>query len=395
MKRVFVTGSGLVSSIGNSVEENLKSLRAGICGISKAEFLNTSYTKSLLFGEIKIRNEEIISEFEINNEGVTRTALLALKAVSECINSSGLTKPELESETTALVGATTVGGMCLTDELYLDANSDHEASPFIDSYDAGAATRFLIAHFKIGGYVNTMNTACSSSANSIIFGSRLIKHGFARRAIVGGVDSLAKFTINGFNSLHILAAGQCMPFDNSRSGLNLGEGAGFLVLESEEVVGSKPILGEITGYANTNDAFHPSSLSDEGKGPVLSMKHALQMAHLKKSDISYVNTHGTGTENNDLIESRAMIKVFETPPPFSSTKSNIGHTLGAAGSIEAIYSLLNLQHQEVFPAINFKTPIQETGLIPVTKNEKLIINHVMSNSFGFGGNCTTLIISKT
>jgi 3-oxoacyl-(acyl-carrier-protein) synthase len=125
------------------------------------------------------------------------------------------------------------------------------------------------------------------------------------------------------------------------------------------------------------------------------MKHALQMAHLKKSDISYVNTHGTGTENNDLIESRAMIKVFETPPPFSSTKSNIGHTLGAAGSIEAIYSLLNLQHQEVFPAINFKTPIQETGLIPVTKNEKLIINHVMSNSFGFGGNCTTLIISKT
>ena len=394
MKRVFVTGAGLVSSIGKSVEENLKSLRSGICGISKAEFLKTSYTESLPFGEVKISNEEINSEFEIEKKGATRTGLLALKAVNECIESSGLTKAELESETTALIGATTVGGMCLTDELYRDANSKHEASEFIDSYEAGAATRFLINHFKIGGYVNTINTACSSSANSIIFGARLIKNGYANRVIAGGVDSLAKFTINGFNSLHILAAGQCMPFDNGRSGLNLGEGAGFLVLEGEDTIGQKPLLGEITGYANTNDAFHPSSLSEEGKGPILSMQRAIQMAHLDNSAIGYINTHGTGTENNDLVESRAMIRVFETPPPFSSTKSNIGHTLGAAGSIEAIYGLLNLQHQEVFPALNFITPIQETGLIPVSKNEKLKINHVMSNSFGFGGNCTSLIISK-
>lgn len=394
MGRVFVTGAGLVSSIGNSVSENLESLRNGECGIRKAKFLNTRYAEVLQFGEVDLDNDSLAAELQINNPGFTRTDLLGLKAALESITQSGLTTEQLKSSSTALVGATTVGGMCLTDELHRDANSEVEASPYVDSYDTGAATRFIRKHLEIGGYVNSINTACSSSANSIVYGTRLIKNGYAERAIVGGVDSLAKFTINGFNSLHIFTKDQCRPFDKDREGLNLGEGAGFLVLESEDVVGSKEILGEVSGYANTNDAYHPSSLSDDGEGPYLAMKQALEMAGREPDSIDYINAHGTGTENNDLAESQAMLRIFDKPPQFSSTKSNIGHTLGAAGGIEAIYCLLNIQHQEVFPALNFKNPIPETKLIPVLKNEKKEINHVMSNSFGFGGNCTSLVISK-
>jgi 3-oxoacyl-(acyl-carrier-protein) synthase len=244
------------------------------------------------------------------------------------------------------------------------------------------------------GIVNTIDTACSSSANAIMYGARLIKNGLARRVIVGGVDSLSKFTINGFNSLHILSPEICTPFDRGRKGLNLGEGAAFLILEKEEDLLGKKVYAEIVGYGNSNDAFHSSSLSKDGDGPYLAMKEALDSAGLRKDQIDFINAHGTGTENNDEVESRALIRLFDKPPPFVSTKANIGHTLGASGAIEAVYSILNLVHQEIIPALHFKQPIPETGLYPVETYEKVSLRHAMSNSFGFGGNCTSLIFSK-
>jgi 3-oxoacyl-(acyl-carrier-protein) synthase len=216
----------------------------------------------------------------------------------------------------------------------------------------------------------------------------------AKRAIVGGVDSLAKFTINGFNALHILSDEICTPFDLNRKGLNLGEGAAFLVLENEEDVAGKKVYAELTGYCNSNDAFHPSSISDEGDGPYLSMKGTLDIAKLHAADISYINAHGTGTENNDYAESKAMIRLFGNPPAFASTKSNIGHTLGGAGAVEAVFSILSITNGEVYPNLYFKKSIEPTGLTPVTSYKKMDIKHVMSNSFGFGGNCSSLIFSK-
>jgi 3-oxoacyl-(acyl-carrier-protein) synthase len=252
---------------------------------------------------------------------------------------------------------------------------------------------YLQERYAISGIINTINTACSSSANAILYGARLIKNGFAERAIVGGVDSLAKFTINGFNALHILSPEKCAPFDENRKGLNLGEASAFLVLEKEEAIAGKKVYAELTGYCNTNDAYHPSSLSDEGEGPYLSMKGALAIAGISPAAVSFINAHGTGTENNDLTESRAMLRLFENMPAFASTKSNTGHTLGAAGAIEAVYSILNLVHQEVYATLNFKQPIEATGLQPVQSYKKMPLKHVMSNSFGFGGNCTSLIFS--
>src|ERR1700730_15848493 len=154
--------------------------------------------------------------------------------------------------------------MFVTYELYHDANKIDEGSVFLASYECSSVALFLQARYGLKGIVNTINTACSSSANAIMYGARLIRHGLARRAIVGGVDSLAKFTINGFNALHILSSEICTPFDKDRKGLNLGEGAAFLVLEKEEDTKNRKLYAELSGYGNSNDAFHPSSISEQG-----------------------------------------------------------------------------------------------------------------------------------
>jgi 3-oxoacyl-(acyl-carrier-protein) synthase len=385
---------GIISPIGFTVEENHQSLIAGKCGISHVELFDTKYASLLPFGEIKISNEALKEKLNAKEKSITRTTLLSLHAFQEALRDAGLDSRQIASPDTALIGANTVGGMCLTDELYHDANKKSGGSEYVTAYDFGSVNIYLQHRYGISGIVNTINTACSSSANAVMYGARLIQHGFATRAIVGGVDALAKFTINGFNSLNILSPRPCAPFDKNRTGLNLGEGAAFLVLENESAAKGKKIYAELSGYSNTNDAFHPSSLSDNGDGPFLSMQRALENANLQPTEIDFINAHGTGTENNDLVESKAMLRLFDMPPPFASTKSNTGHTLGAAGAVEAVFSVLNITHQEIYASLNFEQPIAETALTPVLRYEKKIIRHVMSNSFGFGGNCSSLIFSK-
>ncbi|HWB94277.1 MAG TPA: beta-ketoacyl-[acyl-carrier-protein] synthase family protein, partial [Puia sp.] len=374
---------------------------------------NSRYSGKLPLGAITRATEELAETLGVHEPGVSRTTLLALHAFRDAIADAQLTPAVLTAPDTALVGATTVGGMCLTDELYRDATGGAQGSDFLGSYDSASVNIYLQGRYGLNGLVTTINTACSSSANAIQYGARLIRNGLARRAIVGGVDSLAKYTINGFNALQILSAAPCRPFDEHRQGLNLGEGAAFLVLEREEdvveharsfaerpggrstaVAAVKKAYAEISGYCNVNDAFHPSSLSPEGEGPYLAMIGALRSAGLKTSDIGYINAHGTGTENNDASESQAMIRVFGDPPVFSSTKASIGHTLGAAGAIEAVYSVLSLFYQEAYAGLNFSTPIPGCGLRPLTAYTPMKLQHVLSNSFGFGGNCTSLVLSK-
>jgi 3-oxoacyl-[acyl-carrier-protein] synthase-1 len=229
-------------------------------------------------------------------------------------------------------------------------------------------------------------------------GARLIRHGILDRAIVGGFDSLSKFTLNGFRSLFILSPNSCKPFDKNRTGLNLGEGSGFIVLESDKSLqktGNHAVCS-LTGYANTNDAYHQTASSEDGEGAYLCMKNALKMAELNPEEIDYINLHGTGTENNDYSEGMALKRLFNKGlPSFSSTKSFTGHTLGAAGGIEAVFSVLSLQHNIIFPSLGFEAPMDTLDLYPITQIKTMPdIKHVMSNSFGFGGNDTTLIFSK-
>lgn len=385
----------MISSIGNTVDENRTSLINGVCGITKiSETFPSRFSGVLPFGEIKISTDALKEKLKAYERGITRNSLLALHAFDEAINDGKLTTEQIQSFDTAFIGASTIGGICLTDQLYKDANEAIEGSEYLSSYDCASVDMYLQERYKIKGVVNTINTACSSSANAIMFGARLIKNGRAKRAIVGGVDCIAKFTLNGFNSLFILSPDTCTPFDEARKGLNLGEGAAYIILEKEEDCVGKKIYATLAGYANTNDAFHPSSLSENGDGPYLAMSGALQSAKLSPSDIDFINAHGTATENNDEVESKAMLRLFDKPPAFASTKSNTGHTLGAAGAVEAVFSILCIANQEVYPALNYKNPIASTGLVPVQSYAKTKVKHVMSNSFGFAGNCSSLIFSQ-
>lgn len=395
MGRVVVTGIGVISAIGNNVEENLLGLRSCKTGIGKAQFLNSRYTASLLFGEVKLSNEALLSRVvNTDSDGLTRTELLALSAFNEAIVGAELSEDQLNSFETALLSGTTVSGMVEMDAIYADANTNTRPSGFERSYRSGAHTLRIAKAFGLRGYTDTMNTACSSSANSIMLGARMIKAGKTKRAIVGGVDSLAKYTVNGFNSLQIFSDEITRPFDANRKGLNLGEGAAYLVLEREEDAQGKHIWGEVRGYGNSNDAYHPSSMSPEAIGVRGAINGALHTAGLSPEDIDHVNAHGTGTENNDFTEVHGMNQIFRKIPPYVSTKSYTGHTLAAAGAIEAVFSLFNIEQQEIYPSLNWETPMPEFDSKPQTTFSKTKINHVLSNSFGFGGNCSSLILSK-
>jgi 3-oxoacyl-[acyl-carrier-protein] synthase-1 len=216
--------------------------------------------------------------------------------------------------------------------------------------------------------------------------------------VAGGTDSLSKFTLNGFNSLMILDNKPCRPFDANRNGLNLGEGAGFVVLVSDRVKHTCGLRPEsfVSGFANTNDAFHQTASSPEGRGSFGAMQQALAMSGIKPGDIDYINLHGTGTLNNDLSEGTAVKRLYgDRFPRLSSTKAFTGHTLGASGGIEAVFSILAIRNQCVLPNLRFENPIPELGIQPQVRYESgLEIDHVMSNSFGFGGNCSSIVFSK-
>ncbi|GGM85862.1 beta-ACP synthase [Dyadobacter beijingensis] len=395
MGRVLVTGMGMISAIGNNVRENHESLRAGRSGIGKVAWFESLYASQLPFGEVRMSNEALKAAQGLESaEGYTRTCLLADKAFTEAITDAGLTLGQLSSLDTALISASTVGGMCLTDQLYEDANHKSEGSEYLESYGCSAHTLKLIKRYRIKGFTDTINTACSSSANAIMLGARLIRSGRVKRAIVGGVDSLAKYTVNGFNALKILSDAPCKPFDMNRNGLNLGEGAAYLVLEAEELTAGKKIYAEVAGFGNANDAHHPSAMSDEATGAIRCMHEAIRSAGITPGQIGYVNAHGTGTQNNDQVEFFGMGELFEVMPPYSSTKSFTGHTLGAAGAVEAIFSILGIANGELFPSLNVSEPINGSENAPVTAFQgNYTLNYVLSNSFGFGGNCTSLVFA--
>ena len=393
--RVFVTGIGIICAIGKNTAETFDSLRATRSGISRLSILDSIHRDELPAGEIKLTNQELgdlagITDLDMH----PRTALLGMIAAEEALQSAGI-DPKDKQFRTGVIAASTVGGMDKTEINYRNYNLGKPYNNFVLTHDCSYNTEQIAIRFGFHDMVSTISTACSSSANSIMFGARLIKHGILDRVLAGGSDSLSKFTLNGFNTLMILDKQHCRPFDKSRAGLNLGEGAAFLVLESEIALGDRTPLCELSGYANANDAYHQTASSPDGYGPFLSMTDALTNARLKPGFIQYINAHGTGTDNNDLTEGIAIERIFgEQVPLVSSTKPFTGHTLGAAAAVEAVISILSIQNQMVFPNLNFREKIDELHFEPVKELITGIkLQHVLSNSFGFGGNDSTLIFS--
>ncbi|MDR6966083.1 3-oxoacyl-[acyl-carrier-protein] synthase-1 [Flavobacterium arsenatis] len=396
-KKVAITGMGIISSIGNTVEENYNALVLGKKGISSIENFETIHKEVIKVGEIKLTNQQLSEQLGISSDNnFSRTSLLGAIAAQQAVENAGI--QDINDYRSGLISATSVGGMDMTEKYYYKYFENEAYQKYITSHDAGDTTHKIATHIGLKGFVTTVSTACSSAANAIMMGARMIQSGQLDRVVVGGTDALAKFTINGFKTLMILSDTYNQPFDNNRKGLNLGEAAAFLVLESEEIVQkeNRKVLAYVSGFGNANDAFHQTASSENGEGAFLAMQKALKVANLKPSDIDYINAHGTATPNNDLSEGRAILRVFqENVPDFSSTKAFTGHTLAAAAAIEAVYSVLALQHNIVFPNLNFETPMEEFDLVPQTTLKEKPISHVLSNSFGFGGNCSTVLFSKS
>jgi len=396
-KGIAITGMGIISAIGNNVAENYDALINQRKGITRVDNVETIQRDEIMVGEVKFTNNELIAQLNLPPENnYSRTAMLGVIAAKEAIASAGIT--DIKKYKTGIVSGTSVGGMDMTEKYYYEYLTDKETQKYIESHHAGDSTQKIAEQLGVEeSLVTTISTACSSAANAIMLGARLIKSGKLDRVVVGGADCLSKFTINGFKTLMILSDTFNTPFDENRKGLNLGEAAAFLVLESDTVVKAenKKVLAYVKGYGNANDAFHQTASSDNGDGATLAMEKALNVADLKPTEIDYINAHGTATGNNDLSEGRAILRIFgEEMPEFSSTKAYTGHTLAAAGAIEAVYSVLALQNNIIFPNLNFKTPMKEFSMIPQTELKKKELNTVLSNSLGFGGNCSTVIFSK-
>ncbi|HNK28108.1 MAG TPA: beta-ketoacyl-[acyl-carrier-protein] synthase family protein [Ferruginibacter sp.] len=394
---VFIAGTGVISAIGNNVTECLDALENGRAGIGPMTRLDSVHKNRLPVAEVKLSNEELASRTGLPAIK-SRTALLSLAAAQEAIRHSGI--EDLAAWRCGFISANSVGGMDKTENFFREFIADNNKGQLHDvvDHECGSVTELVADALGINEHVSTISTACSSSANSIFLGARLIRNNILDVVIAGGTDSLTRFTLNGFNTLMILDEQFCQPFDENRRGLNLGEGAGYVVLVSEKVAATMKHKPEIvlSGYCNANDAYHQTASSPDGTGSYLAMSGALKKSGLQPSDIDYINLHGTGTQNNDIAEGTAIKRLFEpTYPKMSSTKAFTGHTLGASGGIEAVFSVLALQHGVIFPNLRLQTPMKDLPFRVTTELEKGVsLKHVLSNSFGFGGNCSSLIFSK-
>jgi 3-oxoacyl-(acyl-carrier-protein) synthase len=397
---VFVTGIGIISAIGFDCEETAVSLQEAKSGIGRITLFDTVYKEEIPVAEVKAGNKKLAEMAQVKEGGLfSRTTLLGLIAARQALSQAQIN--ENAGYRTGLISATTTGGMDRSERFFKEYLKNNRRGRLRDiiTHDCGDSTEIIANQTGIRNYVSTISTACSSSANAILVGTRLVKNGMLDRVLVGGVDALTLFTINGFNSLMILDRNGCKPFDEERNGLTLGEGAGFLMIESEDSIKKqgKKALCEIKGYGNACDAFHQTASSPEGNGAYLSMEKALAAANMKPCGIDYINAHGTGTKNNDLSEGIAIKRLFQDSiPPFSSTKAYTGHTLGAAGAIEAVLCIMAIQHQWIYPNLTFRQMMKELEFSPVTAFQYAVpVRNVMSNSFGFGGNNTSLIFSAS
>ena len=391
---IVITGAGIVSAIGVGKEETLRSLQEQRSGIRPLRYLKTEHHEFPV-GEVQLSNDEMCAILGIDptKQPTTRTALMGMVALKETLEQAGFTHDQYQH--IPLVSGTTVGGMDKSEQYYLDFLENDSRNEYIRTHDCGACTEMMADHFGRFQMLTTLSTACSSAANAVITGAELIRAGRAECVVVGGTECITKFHLNGFASLMILDKEPCRPFDASRAGLNLGEGAAWLVIETAEHAKRRGAtsLARLAGYGNACDAFHQTATSNDGEGPYRAMKQALECAGISPDQVDYINTHGTGTGNNDQTESEAMRRLFgQQVPPFSSTKAFTGHTTSASGTIEAVICMLAMQHS--FLPVNLRFNDAGQCLTPVHEPTQKPLHYVLSNAFGFGGNDSALLFEN-
>ena len=387
---VSVTGMGIICAIGNDTHSVLDSLKRKKSGIGPMKYLQSIHS-DIPVGEIKLSTDEMKRMLGIAGDApVSRTSVIGAIAVREALAQAKIA--DIADKRVALISGTTVGVMDVTERYFERMKTEPDLQHLPHSNECGRSTREIAEFAGLGNAkCCTICTACSSALNAIMIGADMLKNDEADIVIAGGSEPLSRYHLNGFNTLMILDRQRCRPFDESRAGLNLGEGAAFVVLERDAPNG----LAYIRGYANRCDAFHQTATSKEGEGAYLAMTAALKKAGIKPEDIKYINAHGTGTIDNDASESAAFRRVFgEKLPDMSSTKSYTGHTTSAAGAVETVICLLSMMNDFIPASLGWSHEFPG-GVVPTQGRTGVSLDNVMCNSFGFGGNDSSLILSKT
>ena len=402
--RVVVTGLGTVNAIACRVPEFSRALRAGRCGIGPITIFDTTEFRTHTGGEVPefAPREMIPRDFSLKR--MSRADCMAFTAAIEALNDAGIfpVPDRLRRDTGVVIGGG-AGGMLECEPVYRDhllGGGGALGYPAFAAFNCASSADRIASHLGLMGPKTTFMTACSSGATAVGYAGDLIRNRLAPLVVCGGTEPLCRVTYAAFNALQAVDPERCRPFDRNRRGLSLGEGAGVLVLESLAHARRRGarIHAELLGYGVSCDAHHMTAPEPEGAGAALAMRRALEDAGVAAGQVDYVNAHGTGTPANDPMETRAIKTLFgerARAVPVSSTKSMIGHTLGAAGAIEAVVSVLAIRDRFIPPTIHHEEPDSQCDLdyVPGTARPA-DPDVVLSNSFAFGGNNTALVFGR-
>ncbi|RJS27354.1 beta-ketoacyl-[acyl-carrier-protein] synthase family protein [Corallococcus sp. H22C18031201] len=386
MRGVAITGVGIVSALGSGARVHQEALRAGRSGLRPLGLFSLAGLPALPVGEVEGASLE--------RERGPRCLDLAMLAARQALAGADF------SGSGVMALGTTTGGILESERHYLTHRGQEGAEDreLLRHHSAGTVADMLAAKLDLSAERHTFSTACSSSANAVGYGAARVEQG-APWALVGGVDSLCRLTYAGFHSLKLLASDACRPFGRNRQGLSLGEGAAFLFLEHESRARARgaPILGYVAGWGCSADAWHITAPHPEGRGAIAAMQAALADAGLSAEQVDYVNAHGTATPANDKAEALAINAVFAGEGPLtSSTKGSTGHTLGAAGAIEAVFCLLAMESGHAPESVGLVEPDPELRVRHVPRGGvQAPLRVALSNSFGFGGNNAALVLTRS
>ena len=406
-RRVVITGMGAITPIGNNVNDTWQSIKDGKCGIDEITLFDTTEHKVHLAAEVKNLNEEdYLDKKQIKR--LDRFSKFAIIASKEALKDSKITPENTDMTRVGVVVSSGIGGLNTIEEgnRSLMKHPDRVSPMYIPNGIVNMASGNVTIEIGAKGESLAMVTACASATHSIGESYRMIKHGYEDVMFAGGTEaSITPTGVAGFANIKALSTNEnknraSIPFDKERSGFVMGEGAGVIVLEELEHAlkrGAK-IYAEIVGYGATSDAYHITSPAENGEGGTRAMLRAIEDAKIKPEDITYINTHGTSTPLNDKTETAAIKGAFGDYAKdlyISSTKGNTGHLLGAAGAVEAIFTIKAIEDSFVPPTINFEVPDEECDLnIVPNKGINTEIKYGMSNSLGFGGQNGTIIFKK-
>lgn len=397
-KRVAITGLGIFCSTGKNVEEFSRSLKEGRPGIGPITLFDTSKYPCKIGAEIRdYRADKCFGKKELKK--ISRADQFGLIASEEAAKASGI--HSYPSEEVGVCLGAGAGGMFGAEtyhrEILVKGRSKPSLIwPFIPSF----TTDRIAERLGFSGPKFTVTTACSSSATAIGYGADLIRAGKSKAVLCGGSEALSELTFGGFNSLKSTDPSPCRPFDRKRAGMSLGEGAGILILEDfdEAVKRGARIYAEFLGYGIGGEAYHITAPEPTGMGGARIMREAIEEGGIPITEVDYINAHGTGTPLNDKAETLSIKNLFGEKAysiPISSTKSSVGHCLGSAGAIEAIASVLSIIHQFIPPTLNHQQGDEDCDLDYVPgKSREAKVGVVLSNSFAFGGNCTSLVFGR-